>query len=105
MLHNLMKSKKLSRTVQYSANDMYALVSDIESYPYFVPACKSLEVIKKRKDGDIIYIDAIMEDVDEDKDGQINAREFARWYSKSLDIIMKRVRKLRSSGRLYGCTG
>ena len=56
-----MKSKKLSRTVQYSANDMYALVSDIESYPYFVPACKSLEVIKKRKDGDIIYIDAIME--------------------------------------------
>tara|TARA_Y100000287_G_scaffold175926_1_gene166076 strand:+ start:338 stop:820 length:483 start_codon:yes stop_codon:yes gene_type:complete len=61
MLLNLMKSKKLSRTVQYSANDMYALVSDIESYPYFVPACKSLEVIKKRKDGDIIYIDAIME--------------------------------------------
>ena len=56
-----MKSKKLSRTVQYSANDMYALVSDVESYPYFVPACKSLEVIKKRKDGDIIYIDATME--------------------------------------------
>ena len=44
-----MKSKKLSRTVQYSANDMYALVSDIESYPYFVPACKSLEVIKKKR--------------------------------------------------------
>ena len=44
-----MKSKKLSRTVQYSANDMYGLVSDIESYPYFVPACKSLEVIKKEK--------------------------------------------------------
>ena len=56
-----MKSKKLSRAVRYSANDMYNLVSDIESYPYFVPACKSLEVLKKRKDGDIIYIDAIME--------------------------------------------
>ena len=38
-------------------------------------------------------IDAIMDDVDEDKDGQINAREFAKWYSKSLDIIMKRVRR------------
>ena len=25
-------------------------------------------------------IDAIMNDVDEDKDGQINAREFAKWY-------------------------
>tara|TARA_Y100000996_G_scaffold340458_1_gene277589 strand:- start:729 stop:1211 length:483 start_codon:yes stop_codon:yes gene_type:complete len=61
MLHSLMKSKKLSRTVRYSANEMYALVSDIESYPYFVPACKSLKVLKRRKDGDIIYIDAIME--------------------------------------------
>ena len=38
-------------------------------------------------------IDAIMNDVDEDEDGQINAREFAKWYSKSLDIIMKRVRR------------
>ena len=44
-----MKSKKLSRTVQYSANDMYALVSDIESYPYFVPACKSLGYKKKKR--------------------------------------------------------
>ena len=56
-----MKSRKLSKKMHYSAKEMFDLVSDVENYPFFVPACKSLEIIKKVKKNDIIYIDAIME--------------------------------------------
>ena len=60
-MQNNLKSKKLTRRIEYSADDMYSLVADVEKYPFFVPACKSLEVIKKSKDGNLVRIDAVME--------------------------------------------
>ena len=56
-----MKSRKLSKKMHYSADEMFELVSDVENYPFFVPACKSLEIVKKVTKDDVIYIDAIME--------------------------------------------
>ena len=47
--------------MNYSADEMFELVADVENYPFFVPACKSLEIVKKVKKDDVIYIDAIME--------------------------------------------
>ena len=41
------------RRVRHTANEMYALVADMESYPQFVPLCTALRVRKRetRDDG------------------------------------------------------
>lgn len=39
------------RPVKHSAEDMYALVADIESYPQFLPLCEAL-AIRSRKERD-----------------------------------------------------
>ena len=38
-----------TRRVRHSANDMFALVADIEAYPEFVPLCERL-VVRSRKE-------------------------------------------------------
>ncbi len=38
-----------SALVGYSAQEMYALVEDIEAYPQFLPWCRSSEVISRRE--------------------------------------------------------
>lgn len=40
-----------TRPVSHSAEDMFALVADIERYPEFVPMCESLTV-RSRKEGE-----------------------------------------------------
>ena len=36
--------------VQYSAEEMYQLVSDVETYPQFLPWCRSTRLISKSED-------------------------------------------------------
>lgn len=47
-----MPSFKTERTVAHSADEMFALVADVESYPQFVPLCERLKVRGRQKDGD-----------------------------------------------------
>src|SRR5689334_9004229 len=39
-----MPSFSTTRRVRHSAEDMFALVADVERYPEFVPLCRSLKV-------------------------------------------------------------
>ena len=55
-----MKSKQVEKNVLYNARSMFELVSDVEKYPLFVPACKSLKIINKYEKEEITYIDATM---------------------------------------------
>ena len=48
------------RRVAHSADDMFALVADVEHYPEFVPLCRSLHVRQRTTDGegrDVIVAD------------------------------------------------
>ncbi|MEJ8573188.1 type II toxin-antitoxin system RatA family toxin [Microbaculum marinum] len=47
-----MRTFKTRRTVAHSAEDMFALVADVERYPEFVPLCEALKVrSRSEKDG------------------------------------------------------
>lgn len=39
-----------SALVRYSAAEMYALVNDVESYPQFLPWCRSTRVLSRNED-------------------------------------------------------
>lgn len=41
-----------TRRVNHAADQMFALVADVEKYPEFVPLCKSLRVTKRREKGE-----------------------------------------------------
>jgi coenzyme Q-binding protein COQ10 len=45
----LMKSFDTVRKVAHSAEDMFALVADVERYPEFVPLCAGMRVSNRRK--------------------------------------------------------
>ncbi len=45
-----MATVQKSALVFYSAVDMYALVNDIESYPRFLPWCRSTQVLSRNDD-------------------------------------------------------
>ena len=45
-----MATVKKSALILYSAAEMYALVSDIESYPEFLPWCRSTQVLSRSED-------------------------------------------------------
>ncbi len=45
-----MATVKKSALILYSAAEMYALVSDIEAYPQFLPWCRSTQVISRSED-------------------------------------------------------
>ncbi len=53
-----MPSFQTKHTVDHSAQDMFALVADIEKYPRFVPLCQSLDVKGRRElaDGSTILV-------------------------------------------------
>lgn len=42
-----MKSFRNRRHVPHSARDMFVLVSDVESYPHFVPLCEGMRVRRR----------------------------------------------------------
>jgi coenzyme Q-binding protein COQ10 len=44
------------RRVQHSADDMFALVADVERYPEFVPLCRALKVRRRVSHGDGIEV-------------------------------------------------
>ncbi len=46
-----MPSFKTTRDVAHSADDMFALVADVEHYPEFVPLCQSLRILRREEDG------------------------------------------------------
>ncbi len=43
---------RTTRRVTHSAEEMYALVADVEHYPEFVPFCERLEVRGRHRDGE-----------------------------------------------------
>ena len=45
-----MATVKKSALVLYSAAEMYALVSDIEAYPQFLPWCSSTQILSRAED-------------------------------------------------------
>jgi coenzyme Q-binding protein COQ10 len=47
---------RTTRRVQHSAEDMFALVADVERYPEFVPLCKALIVRRRTSDENGIEI-------------------------------------------------
>ncbi len=56
-----MKSKKIVKELTFKPELMFQLVSDVENYPNFVPACKSLKIQSKVEQGEVTNILAIME--------------------------------------------
>jgi coenzyme Q-binding protein COQ10 len=54
-----MPSFETTRRIAHSAEDMFALVADVEQYPKFVPLCEGLRVVKReaRADSEIIIAD------------------------------------------------
>lgn len=52
-----MPSFQTSRRVAHSAAEMFALVSDVEQYPKFLPLCQSLRVLRREEaDGCVTVI-------------------------------------------------
>ena len=47
-----MPSFRDERRVRHRAEQMFALVADVEHYPEFVPLCKALKVRSRRMDGE-----------------------------------------------------
>ncbi|MAV99690.1 MAG: ubiquinone-binding protein [Rhodobiaceae bacterium] len=56
-----MRSKKISKELAFKPELMFQLVSDVENYPKFVPACKSLKIISKDGSENITNLVALME--------------------------------------------
>ncbi len=46
------------RVMPHSADQMYALIADIESYPEFLPWCSGCRIRGRQQDGDIEIVDA-----------------------------------------------
>lgn len=45
-----MTTKTVRRAVPYTADQMYALVADVERYPDFLPYCQALRVVRRQGD-------------------------------------------------------
>jgi len=56
-----MKSKRIVKELTFKPELMFQLVSDVENYPNFVPACKSLKIQSKVEYEEVVNILAIME--------------------------------------------
>lgn len=54
---NRMPSIEKSALVPYSDVEMYALVNDIESYPAFVPGCRSAQVLEATDSSKVARLD------------------------------------------------
>jgi coenzyme Q-binding protein COQ10 len=45
-----MPKSRQRKILYYSAKDLFDIVLDIESYPYFIPWCTNARIISKEKD-------------------------------------------------------
>ena len=52
VLRGAMPHFDTTRRVQHTASDMFDLVSDVETYPQFLPLCTALRVLERSQDGD-----------------------------------------------------
>jgi coenzyme Q-binding protein COQ10 len=55
-----MPAFQTSRRVAHSAEEMFALVADVERYPEFVPLCQALKVLRRERDNGSEIIIAMM---------------------------------------------
>ncbi len=55
-----MPSFTTQRPVPFTAEQMYALVADVETYPEFLPLCERLTVTRREQQGDTEILDAAM---------------------------------------------
>lgn len=55
-----MRTYRSARRVHHSADDMFALVADVERYPEFVPLCRELTVLRRERDGNAEIVIASM---------------------------------------------
>lgn len=55
-----MTSRRTSTEVPYTADQMFALVADIESYPEFLPWCVALRIADRRPEKKLTYLTADM---------------------------------------------
>lgn len=55
-----MTSRHTTLEVPYSAEQMFALVADVERYPDFLPWCVALRVVERRQEGEYGSITADM---------------------------------------------
>ena len=44
------------RILPYTADEMYAVVADVEQYPQFLPWCSKLTVLKRESEGEIEFV-------------------------------------------------
>jgi coenzyme Q-binding protein COQ10 len=51
---------KETRILPYTAEQMYAVVADVERYPEFLPWCEKLVVRSREKEGEIEFVTAEM---------------------------------------------
>jgi len=56
-----MPSFQTTHRVQHSADDMFELVADVESYPRFVPLCRALRVRRRTESDGVVTLIANME--------------------------------------------
>jgi coenzyme Q-binding protein COQ10 len=49
-----------TRLLPYTAEQMYAVVADIERYPEFLPWCSKLAILKRETDEDVEFVTAEM---------------------------------------------
>ena len=56
-----MPSFQTTHRVQHSADDMFELVADVESYPRFVPLCGALRVRRRTESEGVVTLIANME--------------------------------------------
>src|SRR5947207_4619246 len=56
----LMPLHQETRILPYTAEQMYAVVADIERYPEFLPWCATVIVRKRKKEGDVEFVTAEM---------------------------------------------
>ncbi len=55
-----MKKHREKKTVRYSAEQMFDLVTDIEKYPEFIPWCENLHITKRWEEDGVAYMEAAM---------------------------------------------
>lgn len=52
-----MQNFRTSRTVAHSAEEMFALVGDVEAYPKFLPLCEAMKVRRRElRDGKPVFV-------------------------------------------------
>ena len=49
-----------ARLLPYTAEQMYAVVADMEHYPEFLPWCSNLTILKREREGQIEFVTAEM---------------------------------------------